>query len=134
MGGGGGAFPAGLGGGGGGVFPFAAGGGGVLAAGLDGDAALGASLVAAFLVSYAFVAVVVAAGVTAGASSFFFGCLLWLITVVSGKISVTTPAAMVFPPSLNANLDPFEIVNGKWSFPLIVTLSPGLAILVLSGN
>lgn len=143
MGGGGGAFPAGLGGGGGafpvgfggggGAFPFAGGGGGVLPAGLAGDAALGAYFAAGFFES-AFGASVLAAGVGGGASVFFWGCLLALITVFSGRISVTTPAAIVFPPSLKANLAPFAIVSGKCNFPLIVTLSPGLAILVLSGN
>jgi hypothetical protein len=54
--------------------------------------------------------------------------------VVSGKISVTTPAAMVLPPSLNANLEPFSIVRGKLSLALIVRLSPGLAILTPSGK
>ena len=54
--------------------------------------------------------------------------------VVSGRSSVTMPAAMVFPPSLKANLEPLEMVSGKCNFPLIVTLSPGLAIFVFSGS
>ena len=54
--------------------------------------------------------------------------------VSSGRVSVTTPAAIVFPPSLKANLEPFEIVNGKWSLILTAKLSPGLAIFVFSGN
>jgi hypothetical protein len=55
-------------------------------------------------------------------------------SVVSGRISVTTPAAMVFPPSLRANLDPFSMVRGKLSFALMVRLSPGLAILTPSAR
>lgn len=39
-----------------------------------------------------------------------------------------TPAATVFPPSLKANLTPFEIVNGKCNLARIFKLSPGLAI------
>ncbi len=58
----------------------------------------------------------------------FFCCFPGFITVVSGRIYVTTPAAMVFPPYLKANLDPFVIVNGKCSFPLMDKLSPGLPI------
>ena len=77
---------------------------------------------------------VVAAGAGVGGAYFLTCCLLALMIVVSGRISVTTPAAIVFPPSLNANLAPFEIVSGKCNFPLIVTLSPGFAIFVLSGN
>ena len=50
-------------------------------------------------------------------------------TVVSGRISVTIPAAIVFPPSLKANLDPLEMVMGKFNLALMVRLSPGLAIL-----
>jgi hypothetical protein len=55
-------------------------------------------------------------------------------TVSSGKILVTTPAAIVFPPSLKANLAPLTIVNGKLSLALIVILSPGFAILTPSGR
>jgi hypothetical protein len=55
-------------------------------------------------------------------------------SVVSGSISVTIPAAIVFPPSLKANLDPFVIVMGKLSLALIVKLSPGLAIFTPSGR
>jgi hypothetical protein len=55
-------------------------------------------------------------------------------SVVSGRISVTIPAAMVFPPSLSANLDPFVMVMGKLSLALTVRLSPGLAILTPSGR
>ena len=47
---------------------------------------------------------------------------------------MTIPAAIVFPPSLRANLDPFSIVKGKLSLALIVRLSPGLAILTPSGR
>lgn len=47
---------------------------------------------------------------------------------------MTIPAAMVFPPSLSANLDPFSIVRGKLSLALMVRLSPGLAILTPSGR
>jgi hypothetical protein len=57
-----------------------------------------------------------------------------LISVLSGRISVTTPAAIVFPPSLKANLDPLVIVKGKCSLALIDKLSPGLAIFVFYGN
>ena len=55
-------------------------------------------------------------------------------SVVSGRISVTKPAAMVFPPSLKANLDPLVIVIGKFSLARIVRLSPGLAIFTFSGR
>jgi hypothetical protein len=55
-------------------------------------------------------------------------------SVFSGRISVTIPAAIVFPPSLSANLDPFVIVMGKLSLALTVRLSPGLAILTPSGR
>ena len=55
-------------------------------------------------------------------------------SVVSGSTSVTIPAAMVFPPSLSANRDPFVMVMGKFSFALIVRLSPGLAIFTPSGR
>ena len=47
---------------------------------------------------------------------------------------MTTPAAMVLPPSLKANLDPFWMVIGKLSLALMVKLSPGLAILTPSGR
>lgn len=47
---------------------------------------------------------------------------------------MTTPAAIVLPPSLRANLDPLVMVNGKCNLALIETLSPGLAILVFSGS
>lgn len=68
------------------------------------------------------------------AFSFPFLCLPESKTVSSGKISVTTPAATVLPPSLKANLAPFVIVNGKWSFALTLRLSPGFAILTFSGR
>ena len=61
-------------------------------------------------------------------------CLPESNTVYSGKISVTTPAATVLPPSLKANLHPLVIVNGKCNFALTFKLSPGLAILTLSGK
>lgn len=93
--------------------------------------ALPAGLVSAgFLAS---VAVVVAAGVSA-AFSFPFLCLPESKTVSYGKISVTTPAATVLPPSLKANLAPLVIVNGKWSLALTLRLSPGFAILMFSGR
>ena len=47
---------------------------------------------------------------------------------------MTTPAAIVLPPSLKANLDPLVIVKGKCSLALIDKLSPGLAIFVFSGS
>lgn len=49
-------------------------------------------------------------------------------------MSVTTPAAIVLPPSLKANFDPLVMVNGKCSLALIDKLSPGLAILTFSGS
>lgn len=47
---------------------------------------------------------------------------------------MTIPAAIVFPPSLKANLAPLLIVNGKFNLILTETLSPGFAILTFSGN
>lgn len=47
---------------------------------------------------------------------------------------MTTPAATVFPPSLKANLTPLVIVSGKCNLALTFKLSPGLAILTLSGK
>ena len=47
---------------------------------------------------------------------------------------MTIPAAIVFPPSLSANLDPFSMVRGKLSLALMVRLSPGFAILTPSGR
>lgn len=77
----------------------------------------------------------VSAGVTAcGAFYFPFLCLPESKTVSSGKIYVTTPAATVLPPYLNANLHPLVIVNGKCNLIFILRLSPGLAILTLSGK
>ena len=64
----------------------------------------------------------------------FFPPFPAFISVLSGRISVTTPAAIVFPPSLKANLEPLVIVNGKWSLALIDKLSPGFAIFVFSGS
>ena len=64
----------------------------------------------------------------------FLLCLPESKGVSSGRTSVTTPAATVFPPSLKANLHPLVIVNGKWSLALIFKLSPGLAILTDSGK
>lgn len=55
-------------------------------------------------------------------------------SVLSGRISVTTPAAIVLPPSLKANLEPLVMVNGKCNLALIDKLSPGLAIFVFSGS
>ncbi len=55
-------------------------------------------------------------------------------TVYYGKIYVTTPAATVLPPYLKANLQPFVIVKGKCNLALTFKLSPGLAILTLSGK
>ncbi len=63
-----------------------------------------------------------------------FLCLPKSNSVFSGKISVTTPAAIVFPPYLSANLAPLTIVSGKCNFNLILRLSPGLAILTPSGK
>lgn len=65
---------------------------------------------------------------------FLFWCLSGLMIVDSGRISVTTPAAIVLPPYLNANLDPLLITIGKCNLALIDKLSPGFAILVFSGN
>lgn len=88
------------------------------------------------LVSAGFLASVVAvcAACSFSSVSFPFLCLPESRTVSSGSISVTTPAATVFPPSLNANLTPLVIVNGKWSLALTLRLSPGLAILTFSGK
>ena len=139
--GGGGTFPAGGGGtfpaGGGGTFP--AGGGGVLPAGgavLPGEVVVAG--LAGLFASLAGVLEVAALG-SAGLASVAAGCPGVSLTffgfpksntVVSGKICVTIPAAIVFPPSLKANLDPLSIVIGKFNLALIVKLSPGLAILV----
>lgn len=87
-------------------------------------ASFGASFLSAAFLSPAFPAGLVSAGflasvpgvvavVAAGVSVFPFLCLPESKTVSSGKISVTTPAATVFPPSLKANLAPLVIVNGK---------------------
>jgi hypothetical protein len=137
-GGAGGALPA----GGGGVFP--AGGGGVLpaaggalavpgvpAAGLAGDLASLAGVLAALGSTLA-----AAAGSAAGGAivAFTFLGLPKSSSVVSGRISVTIPAAMVLPPSLSAKREPFPMVMGKLSLALMVKLSPGLAILVPSGR
>lgn len=79
-------------------------------AGFLSPAFLSPALVSAgFLAS---VAVVVAACIFSTAS-FPFLCLPVSKTVSSGRISVTTPAATVFPPSLKANLVPLVMVNGK---------------------
>ena len=82
------------------------------------------------------VAAVPAAGVPAACSilSLPFLCLPESKTVSSGRISVTTPAATVLPPSLRANLVPLVMVSGKWSLALTFKLSPGLAILTFSGR
>ena len=69
-----------------------------------------------------------------GASLGFLPPFPALTYVLSGRISVTTPAAIVLPPSLRANLDPLVMVNGKCNFALIEILSLGLAILVFSGS
>ena len=158
--GGGGGFPAGglaargggiLPAGGGGTFP-PAGGGGVLPAGGGtvfpaGGAVVfpGAVVVAGFaglFASFGAVLEVAALG-SAGLASVAAGCPGVSLTffgfpksntVVSGKICVTIPAAIVFPPSLKANLDPLSIVIGKFNLALIVKLSPGLAILVFYGS
>lgn len=66
--------------------------------------------------------------------SFPFLCLPESKTVSSGRISVTTPAATVFPPYLSANLAPLVMVNGKCNLALTFKLSPGLAILIFSGR
>lgn len=155
--GGGGTFPLVAGGGGtlapvvvaagfGGVWPFGAYfPAGEVAFGAYFLASFGASFLSAAFLSPAFPAGLVSAGflasvpgvvavVAAGVSVFPFLCLPESKTVSSGKISVTTPAATVFPPSLKANLAPLVIVNGKWSFALTLTLSPGLAILMFSGR
>ena len=47
---------------------------------------------------------------------------------------MTIPAAMVFPPYLKANLDPLEMVMGKFNLALMVRLSPGCAILTPGGR
>lgn len=156
-GGGGGVFPPGTGFGGGADFP-AVGGGGVFPAGLGvgveafvaaGFGALfdyvafpAAGLAAVFgaLFDYAVFApplawVVWAVWVVAGCGvSFFLTIFPKSITVYYGKISETIPAAIVFPPSLKANLAPLEIVIGKLSFIWTLTLSPGIAIFIPSGN
>lgn len=124
---GGGAFPA----GGGGVFPVAGGDFdvGEVAGLVELFASLGGALVPVALGS------AVLASVCAGAGVYltFLG-FPKSRTVVSGKICVTIPAAIVFPPSLRANLEPLSIVIGKFNFALIVKLSPGLAILRPSGR
>ncbi len=68
------------------------------------------------------------------ASLGFFPPFPVFISVLSGRIYVTTPAAIVFPPSLKANLEPLVIVNGKCNLAFIDKLSPGLAIFVFSGS
>jgi hypothetical protein len=123
----------------GGVFPA----GGVLvpaavvALGADLESALGAVL--AFLSPGlpAGGGVVVPAGgvvVAPGVAALTFFGLPKSSSVVSGRISVTIPAAIVLPPYLKANLDPLVIVIGKLSLALIVRLSPGLAIFTPSGR
>jgi hypothetical protein len=47
---------------------------------------------------------------------------------------VITPAATVLPPSLRANLYPFNSGSGNVSFILAVKLSPGIAICYFSGR
>ncbi len=155
--GGGGVFPAGGGGvfpAGGGVFPAGGGvfpaGGGVFPAG---EGAFPAGDVLGFAGDLA--SVFPAAGLAAlgsalgstvlacpgwGGTGVPEGFILTLLgfpkssSVLSGKIWVTIPAAMVFPPSLSANLDPLSMVMGKFSLAFIVRLSPGFAILTPSGR
>jgi len=154
---GGGVFPAGglpAGGGtlpaGGGTFP-PAGGDGALLAGGGGVFPAGGAVVfpgavvaglAGLFASFDAVLEVAALG-SGGLASVAAGCPgVYLTffgfpksnTVVSGKIYVTIPAAIVFPPYLKANLDPLSMVIGKFNLALIVKLSPGLAILVFYGS
>jgi len=107
------------------VLPAA---GGVLAA--EVEAVLGALLasLAGVFAPPAFGSVGLASVCAAGVSLTFLG-LPKSSTVVSGKICVTIPAAIVLPPSLSANLEPLSMVMGKLSLALMVKLSPGLAIL-----
>ena len=150
-GGGGGVLPAGFPGGGGGTFaPGFPGGGGAFPAGLGAwvgfpgwDAGLGADF-AWVLGAYFPPAFFSSFFASTFGSSFFSAAGVWLgfpfftfpksSSVSSGRISVTTPAAMVLPPSLKANLDPFSMVSGKWSLALMVRLSPGFPNLVPSGR
>lgn len=48
----------------------------------------------------------------------------------SGNTLETTPAAIVLPPSLKANLIPSTTGKGKFNFNLAYTLSPGIPILL----
>jgi len=52
----------------------------------------------------------------------------------SGKILETTPAAMVLPPSLRANLYPIATGRGKFNFNLAIILSPGIPIFYSPGR
>ena len=133
---------------GGGVVPFAAGFGAslpaVLGASLAGDLgasflspALGANFLSPAFLSPGLVSAALGYSFLASVGAVYFAFLLCLPEskgVSSGRTSVTTPAATVFPPSLKANLHPLVIVNGKWSLALIFKLSPGLAILTDSGK